>query len=296
MIKRTTLVDGLLSVLERKVADAERELLKLAISEFMDRLELTPDGKVRNTLYNKRLLSNIDNVFTKFGKTNGVDIAKTIASGVQSVSNFSGEYFSSFTTKAKLLEIKPGVTETIRAWLGLGSKGGVTANGYLDTLIKNTTVKNTIKDFALRTVVGQQGWMEAKKQLSEILIGAGEKAGAMVKYYRNFVYDTYSQVDRATGQIYADKLGFEFFIYEGGLIKGSREFCRERNGKVFHKSEILDFDPKEARPPGYNPFTDLGGYGCRHHLNGIPASLALILRPDLKTKFPKLFPTAKMVA
>lgn len=285
MVKRTQLVDGLLSVLERKVNEAEKGLLKQTIEQFMDRLELTGDGKVKNTLFNKRLLANIDTVFTKFGKSDGVEIAKTIASGVQSVVNFAGTYYSNFTTKAKLLEIKPSVKETTAAWLGLGEKGGVTKNGYLDTIIQNTTVKNTIKDFALRTVVGQQGWMEAKKQLSEIVVGAGDKAGAMKKYYRNFVYDTYSQVDRATGQIYAEKLGFEFYIYEGGLIKGSRQFCRERNGKVFHKSEIAEFDPEEAKQPGYNPFTDLGGYGCRHHLNGIPASLAFILRPDLKVKF-----------
>lgn len=285
MVKRTQLVDGLLSVLERKVNEAEKGLLKQTIEQFMDRLELTADGKVKNTLFNKRLLANIDTVFTKFGKSDGVEIAKTIASGVQSVVNFAGTYYSNFTTKAKLLEIKPAVKETTAAWLGLGEKGGVTKNGYLDTIIQNNTVKNTIKDFALRTVVGQQGWMEAKKQLSEIVVGAGDKAGAMKKYYRNFVYDTYSQVDRATGQIYAEKLGFEFYIYEGGLIKGSRQFCRERNGKVFHKSEIAEFDPTEAKQPGYNPFTDLGGYGCRHHLNGIPASLAFILRPDLKVKF-----------
>lgn len=285
MVKRTQLVDGLLSVLGAKVSKAEQALLKSTVENFMDKLELTPEGRVKNTLYNKRLLANIDTIFTKFGKSDGVELASTVAQGVQSVVNFSGTYYATFTTKAKLLEIKPAVKETMSAWLGLTDKGGVTKNGYLDTIIQNTTVKNAIKDFALRTVVGQQGWQEAKAQLAELVVGAGDKAGKMQQYYRNFVYDTYSQVDRATGQIYAEKLGFNFYIYEGGLIKTSRAFCREKNGKVFHKSEIAAFDLTVAKPPGYNPFTDLGGYGCRHHLNGIPDSLAFMLRPELREKF-----------
>jgi len=110
-------------------------------------------------------------------------------------------------------------------------------------------------------------------------------SGRMSQYYRNFVYDTYSQVDRATGEVYAEKLGLQFAVYEGGIIKTTRKFCRERNGKVFHRTEIEKFDPKVAKPPNYNPFTDLGGYGCRHHLNWIPEALAYIMRPDAKGKF-----------
>lgn len=282
MVRRSNLIDGLLSVLEQKVSQAERHLLEKSISGFMDRLELTEDGRVRSTLFNKRLLATIDNVFDKFGKTVGVEISKTILEGVQSVTSFNGSYFKTFTTDAKLLPIQNNVQETLKAWLGLGDKGKIEPNGYLDTLIKDTTVKNQIKDFAVRAVIGQQGWMESKKQLSEILVGNKEKAGAMQRYYRNFVYDTYSQVDRATSEIYSEKLGLQFAIYEGGLIKSSRKFCKERNGKVFHITEIAKFNPPTAKPPGYNPFTDLGGYGCRHHLNYIPDSLAIMLRPDAK--------------
>lgn len=280
MVRRSDLVDGLLSVLERKVTASEKKLLEMTVTEFMDKLDLTEDGRVRNTLYNKRLLATIDEVFKKHGKTMGVDIAKTMIEGVEKVANFNGEYFRIFTTDAKLLPIEKEVQETIKAWLGLTERGALEANGYLDTLIKDTTVKNLIKDFSLRTVIGQQGWMESKRQLGEILTGNKEKEGAMKRYYRNYVYDTYSKVDRSTAEIFADKLKLNFAIYAGGLIKTSRSFCKARNGKVFHKSEILKFDPKVAKPPNYNPFTDLGGYGCRHHLNYIPDSVALILRPD----------------
>lgn len=282
MIRRSDLVDGLLSVLERKVKQAERQLLELTVRDFIDKLQLTEDGRVRNTLYNKRLLGNIDTVFDRFGNTAGVELARMVAQGVQSVINFNGQYYRMFTAKAQLLPIDRSVKEFMQSWLGLTERGAVKANGYLDTLIKDTTVKNQIKDFALRSVVGQQGWMESKRQLGEIVTGNQQKTGRLSQYYRNFVYDTYSQVDRATGEVYAEGLGFNFAIYEGGIIKTTRKFCKEHNGNVYHRKEIEQFDPKVAKPPNYNPFTDLGGYGCRHHLNWIPDSLALMLRDDAK--------------
>lgn len=281
MTGRGDLVAGLLSVLERKVNEAQVELLEKVLEQFIDKLELTEGGRVKNTLYNKRLLQNVDRVFAQFGKSMGVELATMIAQGVQSVVNFNGQYYKMFANKAQLLAILPSVTETVSGWLGI-EKGKVAKNGYLDTLIKDTTVKNQIKNFAIRSVVGQQGWKETKSQLKETITGNKEKTGALEKYYRNFVYDLYSQVDRATGQVYADKLGLEFFIYEGGIIETTRKFCKEKNGKVFHRSEIEKWDLTVARPPGYNPFTDCGGYGCRHHLNPIPTTLALRLRPDAK--------------
>lgn len=290
MVRRTDLIDGLIDVLGRKVLEAERSLLKTTVEGFVDRLELTPDGRVRNTLFNKRLLGTIDRIFTEFGKTMGVELAKTVAQGVQAVANFNASYYQMFTTKAKLLPISKGVQETLKAWIGIeGNK--VQPNGYLDTLIKDNTVKSNIKDFALRAVVGQQGWRGSKEELKTLIVGSEGSTGKLSQYYRNFVYDMYSQVDRATASEYASKLKFEFAIYEGGLIKTSRSFCKERNGQVFHVSEIEQFDPKVAKPPNYNPFTDLGGYGCRHHLNYIPESLAYMLRPEAK----ELFKTGKKV-
>lgn len=283
--KRTALVEALLSVLERKVKSAQTELLRGVVDGFVDKLELTEDGRVKNTLYNKRLLSTVDNIFTKFGKTQGVEIATTVALGVQSIVDFGGEYYKTFTTKAKLLSILPNVQESMRSWLGLNEKSQAEPNGYLDKLIKDTTVSNQVKNFSLRAVIGQQGWRQTKDELKLMIAGEGEKTGALDKYYRNFVYDLYSQVDRATSQVFADKLGFRFYIYEGGIIETSRTFCRDKNGKVFHISEIQNWELTVARPPGYNPFTDCGGYGCRHHLNGIPDSVAYAMRPDAKGKF-----------
>ena len=77
-------------------------------------------------------------------------------------------------------------------------------------------------------------------------------------------------------------MGFEFVIYEGPIRKGSRPFCLEKKGKIFHISEIKKFNPKEAKPPNYNPITDLGGFGCVDHLNWISTALAKAMGKDVE--------------
>lgn len=276
------MISGLISILERKVEAAEHLLLDKTVTGFIDKLEKTEGGRIRNTLHNKRMLSAIDTIFAKYGKASGIEIAKTILGGVKAITNFNNGYFGLFASAAKLLPIQDQVQENVKAWLGLTDKGTLRENGYLDTIIKDTTLKNQIKNVAIKSVIGQGGWMEGKEAIKETLIGTDAKAGKMKQYYRNFVYDTYSEVDRATSEVYADNLKLEFAIYEGGIIKTSRPFCRKRNGKVFHKSEIILFDPPTAKQPDYNPFLDLGGYGCRHHLNYIPNTVAFMLRPDAR--------------
>jgi hypothetical protein len=201
---------------------------------------------------------------------------------VGKVLDFNGKYYGLFTTKAELGELMQGTREQIGDWLGITKRGGLIENGYLNRLLSDPTIRNTVRDSVFKSVVSQKGFFETKKDLRDYIGGNKQQAGALQKYYRNFVFDTFSQVDRTQAKIFADKLKFQHAIYEGGLIKTSRPFCRKRNGKVFTREEIAKFDPKEARPPNYNPFTDLGGYGCRHHLNWVPDAVAFALRPELR--------------
>jgi hypothetical protein len=143
-------------------------------------------------------------------------------------------------------------------------------------------VKNQIKNMVMKSVVSQAGYFETKKSLQLHIAGNSKQTGALERYYRNFAYDLYSVADRTASKVTADKLKFNYAIYEGGLIETSREFCEKHNGKVYSRAEIADFDITEARPPGYDPFTDLGGFGCRHHLNWIPDVVAFALRPELR--------------
>ncbi len=288
--RRGALVDRLLTQLEGQVQAAQSGLFKTVIEDFVDGLEKDGEGNIKNTLSNKRRLTMFDGIFNKYAKGKGLEPVVAIADGVGKILDFNRNYFGVFEKPATLHPIADNVKQTVSAWLGVTERGGVERNGYLDTLIKDPSVKNGIKNIALRAVVSQGGYNETKKILQTHIMGDPTKTGALQRYYRNFTYDLYSVADRTAGRVYADKLKFNYAIYEGGLVKDSREFCKVHNGKVFSREEIAKFDITEARPPGYDPFTDLGGYGCRHHLNWVPDAVAFAMRPELRDNPPPARP------
>jgi hypothetical protein len=273
----------LLAELQKEVLNIQGKLLTRFVTDWVDSLDVNEDtGVIKNTLRNKRLLANVDTIFAQYVKTDGVVIAKTMLDGVQQILDFNGKYFKNFATHAELVPIQSQVKTLMESWLGLKGNGALEGNGYLAKTISDPRILGDLKDFALKAVVGQQGYKDTLKGVKTFIDGNKDTAGLLEKYHRNFVYDTYSQVDRATSGVFADKIGLDYAIYEGGLIKTSRKFCKEHNGKVYTREEIAAFLPTEGIPPNYNPFQDLGGYGCRHHLNWISYAIAVVFRPDLQ--------------
>jgi hypothetical protein len=119
--------------------------------------------------------------------------------------------------------------------------------------------------------------------------------GGLQKHFKTFAYDTYAQFDRATGSLYAVKLGLNAGIYSGTQVDSSRPFCAggkdsqsgivftSKIGRVFTREEIdswakLDF---QGKPDNYVPAEDCGGHNCQHKIDWISDNLAVKLRPEL---------------
>lgn len=97
-----------------------------------------------------------------------------------------------------------------------------------------------------------------------------------------FAENAYARYERGLSDVMRKRAGLVYAVYEGGLIKSSRGFCRERDGKIFHESEIelwrtMEWDGKNDN---YNPFTDCGGHNCRHRLNWVSETVANYLRDE----------------
>lgn len=275
--QRTRLIDSILAGLEALIKGAQGSLFEDLISEVFDRLD-TKSGRIENTAKNKRSMSAIDKAFDSFNKDQGQTILKELVKSVDEVIKFNIEYFNEIDD-APLKEFDGTIRKSISEWLGI-KDGKIAPNGYLDKLVTDTTVRNQVKDLTFKNVVTRNGMSGTRNELEKLIKGNKDSLGALEKNLGGFVYDTISVTDRIIGLEYANEKGYEFAIYEGGLIGTSRQFCRDRNGKVFHRDEIAKFNPTKAKPPNYNPFTDLGGYRCRHHLNWISTALAIRLRPD----------------
>lgn len=278
--KRTDLIDAILAKLEARVNKSQSEL-KSVIEDFLSYFDQDAEGNIKNTLANKRRLNLLERAYTGWIKESGVPIIQELVTGVNRLQTFNTDYFSIFTGKAELNELTASTKDAIEEWLGLTNRGGLVKNGYLDTLLQDQRIKNEIRNSTYSAIVARKGFFELRKDLATYIEGNKEKTGALQRYYAGFAYDTISQVDRTQSKVMADSLKLTYAIYEGGLVKDSRPFCKQHNGKVYTSEEIAEFDPKQAKPPNYNPFTMAGGYRCRHHLNFIPESIAKTLRKDL---------------
>ena len=278
--KRSELIASLMSSMDGQVKDNQKKLLEKVLEKFVDKLEKDENGNVKNNDRNRNLLIQFDDIFKEYQKKEARDTVGLLLQSVSSIINFNQKYFTALDGQARTLPIIPKVKDFMKVWLGI--KGDVVEpNGYLDKLVSNDPAKIALKNQAMKIVIGQEGFEDAKKQIKTLIDGNQNTMGALEKHHRNFAFDLYSQIDRATSDVIRNDLGFVFAIYEGGLIETSRIFCEEHDGNIYHISEIKDFNPTEAKPPNYNPITDLGGYGCRHHLNWISTAMAKAMGKDV---------------
>ena len=168
-------------------------------------------------------------------------------------------------------------------------------------LLDDVSVRNEIKKFTYQKMIGGTGYEDLRKGLKTLIQGSPEKMGAFEKFHRNFAYDTYVQVDRFNGVLYAEKLGLKYFIYQGTRRDASRYFCIHRKGRVFTTDEAEEWHkligttvevngkrvqagPIVPDPASYNPLVDMGGYGCVDTVAYISEEVAFAMRPELKGK------------
>jgi hypothetical protein len=108
-------------------------------------------------------------------------------------------------------------------------------------------------------------------------IGLGEGDGQLMNWTKQVAHDRFATTDRAYMQAAADELDIQWFRYAGGEIEQTRDFCSERLGQVFHRSEIaawadLQWAGKMHGTDTETIFKNLGGYRCNHSLTWVAES------------------------
>ena len=212
--KRSKLIASLMLSMQNQIAENQRKVYERILDKFIDKLEKDEDGNIKNNEHNRRLLNEIDEVFKEYNKKEDRQTIELLLQSVMSIMSFNQGYFQALDGNARTLKLMPKVKEFMKGWLGI--KGDVVEpNGYLDKLVSNDQAKIALKNSAMKIVIGQEGFEDAKKQIKTLIDGNQNTMGALEKHHRNFAFDLYSQIDRATAQTISNDLGFEFAIYEG---------------------------------------------------------------------------------
>lgn len=197
------------------------------------------------------------------------------------------EYLKSFT------ELEAGLTAYAEGFGALDSGlltvlkreyQTLSANYLLDATSFTRTLQQPILQEVGSHIASGGRYRDLVTAVSNIVTGGDDSDGAVLGNARTAVNDMVSIYERTATQAAAQSVGAEFYLYQGRQIDTTRDFCRAREGKYWHKREIEEWGSMEwaGQIPGTNSttiFSLLGGYNCRHLL--VPVARRDVPESDL---------------
>lgn len=280
---------------------AQRRLAAIAALEAQ--LATATDAAQRD-LY-ERLLARLNDIHAapgllpallqEYANATLVPLAYTYGQAMLHLPALNVSYFEALDV-AGYQQLRAPLTEFLMARLGVDASGAIVPGGYLDLMAGNTAVSQQVLRYAYSAQASGLGLEAYRVGLKSLALGGNKPAEGIVGALYREASDDFNRNDRALQAISAERLGLQAYLYQGGLIDTSRPFCKVRNGKVFVDFEVRRFGTKadtyggysnkqqgkfSGKSDPYDPFTDCGGYGCRHGLHALPNVTAMRLRADL---------------
>lgn len=199
-----------------------------------------------------------------------------------------GEYLASFTAlETGLVDYAGGFGALDRGLLNkLKQQYQLLSADYL---LNATSFTRTLQQPIMQEVgahIASGGrYRDLVTAVSDIVTGGEVSDGAILGNARTAVNDMVSIYERTATNAAATSVGAEFFFYQGRPIDTTRDFCRAREGKAWHKEEVEAWGSLEwsGQIPGTNSttiFSLLGGYNCRHVL--VPIARRDVPKADLE--------------
>lgn len=129
-------------------------------------------------------------------------------------------------------------------------------------------------------------WSKTVANIQTFVIGNEEVDGRLLRYSKQIASDSFATADRAYTNVVADDAGFEWYLYTGGIIQDTREFCAQRNNNYYHYKEVEkwgtlnDWSGRMPNTDSQTIFITCGGFNCKHSL--IPTSVFAVPIADVK--------------
>lgn len=241
----------------------------------------TEEGKFKATARNLGRVSGLYRVLGDWQTRYKGSMLGTVLDWAGRIFGANEAYFDSFeditetiTDKARRL--------TLQRWGYDGEK--LIPGGYFEILFNNQTIAQRTASLVNQAINQKMSLRDFQKTFKAVFVGIPGQ-GMLERHWKTNSFDLFMRLDRQANLIYADALGLNYAIYSGTLEEDSRTFCIARVNKVFDRGGIEAWKGLEwqGKPKiGYDPFTDCGGFNCRHHLSWISDGLAETLKAKQK--------------
>ena len=266
---------GLLS----KASAMQRRLNSYVLNYFLPSLQINENNTIKNTNANLKKANKAGGLKRFIKKVVNVSMFDYYDQQFKKLTNKTVDYFTPFnpTEAAKKRILNRGETIT---------------DGFIDDLFDNNQVANEIQKTIKKGIISGQNVTQLKSVLTEQIKGKEDKFGLLENYHYRNGTDELQKYTRELDQQFSEAAQLNYAIYAGGEIKTTRDFCDQRNGKVFNRETVLSWNTTPAnwsgRKEDNNILVDLGGYNCRHNLDWISYELAKRINPNIeKSKYDK---------
>lgn len=264
---------------EANVAKSQKQLLDMLISEYVAKLQVEA-GQLVDNAENVALLSDIDRVFDKFSANFQSDALYKYANDLLKITDLNADYYVGMGFKRATLDNIIKTKINLEDKLGITPTGRIKKGSYLDALAQTPEVRREVKDHVINSLTSEVSYSDYLNGFKDIIVGNEDKGinGALVRYYDQYAYDSFNQYDASSNLYMAKGLDLGHFVYEGSVIKTTRNFCRKRAGKVFTVKETKKWknDPdliEKKTKDSYKPLIERGRYRCRHFIRYISEEL-----------------------
>lgn len=243
----------------------------------------TEDGKIKYTAKNLGKVAGLFTVFQKFQRQYRDTMLGGVLDWAGNLLGLNNDYFETFENPTE--EVADAARRlTLQRWGYNTVTKELIPGGYFETLFNSANVAQRTASLVNQAIAQKMSLAQFQDTFRKIFVGLPGQ-GMLERHWRTNSFDLYQRIDRTANLVYADRLGLEYAIYSGTLEEDSRPFCIARVNKVFSRPEIKSWENLkfQGKPKiGYDPFTDCGGFNCRHHLSFISNEIAEKLRPDIK--------------
>lgn len=236
----------------------------MRINRYIRLLELDQLGSIRPTRANfmiiRSLRDEINNIVVNKAYLERLGAYLRTFSEVKGVTDNLFEGFSGFKSTKLVFE------EALRLSVD-STRKSLTTSGI------NQFVIDPIMDIVNKSITSGARLVDMEEDLRTHILGDNKRLGSLERYTSQITRDALNQYSANYSEAISMDLGLEWYFYSGGVIDDTRDYCKKRNGKYFHKKEVEDVPADwSGRIPGTNASTIFiyrGGYSCRHIYLGV---------------------------
>lgn len=272
--KIDALIAGAISRYDKALIRVQEELYNNLLLHLKD-LELDAEGYIKQSGANRKVLRLAQEEFDRTISRSAYKSAlENYIRIIPEINSLNSLYFSSiesaFTPNKNFL--KSLQTQTIKNLNDLILQDGLRSQVKIPL--------NQILEQNISTGGTYSGMLEQVKNF----VRGTENEGQLLRHARTFTTDALFNYSRSFMEAVTADLKLDWYVFSGGVVDRTREFCEERTGKYFHRKEIeswadLEWKGKRQGTTKSSIFIFLGGYSCRHEL--IPVSKTVVPEEDL---------------